>query len=161
MGQMAGRALRLFEGKKDAFILDFGENCQRLKLSTAKHKTPLCAIKEPEEGEAPMKICPVCQNVVPNFAKICPYCGHVFEKEPEQESGEEAVFGEILSVEEKEEVSHCISIGFIYRQTKDYVWIFSSYEIDNLGEITYGDRTVIPANNIKSMEKLNGKKTKE
>ena len=104
--QMAGRALRLFEGKKDAFILDFGENCQRLKLSTAKHKTPLCAIKEPEEGEAPMKICPVCQNVVPNFAKICPYCGHVFEKEPEQESGEEAVFGEILSVEEKEEVTY-------------------------------------------------------
>jgi len=59
------------------------------------------------------------------------------------------------------DVSHCISIGFIYRQTKDYVWIFSSYEIDNLGEITYGDRTVIPANNIKSMEKIYGKKTKE
>jgi hypothetical protein len=53
-------------------------------------------------------------------------------------------------------VSHCISIGFIYRQTKDYIWIFSSYEIDNLGEITFGDRTVIPANNIKKMEKLNG-----
>ena len=59
------------------------------------------------------------------------------------------------------DVSHCISIGFIYRQNKDYVWIFSSYEIDSLGEITFGDRTVIPANNIKSMEKLNGKKTKE
>ena len=27
------------------------------------------------------------------------------------------------------DVSHCISIGFIYRQTKDYVWIFSSLEI--------------------------------
>jgi hypothetical protein len=38
---------------------------------------------------------------------------------------------------------------------------FLAYEIDNLGEITFGDRTVIPANNIKSMEKLNGKKTKE
>ena len=57
-------------------------------------------------------------------------------------------------------VSHCISIGFIYRKTKDYVWIFSSYEIDSLGEITFGDRTVIPANNIKSMEKIYGKKTK-
>jgi hypothetical protein len=54
------------------------------------------------------------------------------------------------------DVSHCISIGFIYRKNKDYVWIFSSYEIDNLGEITFGDRTVIPANNIKSMEKING-----
>jgi len=25
-----------------------------------------------------------------------------------------------------------------------------------LGEITFGDRTVIPANNIKTMEKING-----
>jgi hypothetical protein len=54
------------------------------------------------------------------------------------------------------EVSHCISIGFIYKKNRDYVWIFSSYEIDSLGEITYGDRTVIPANNIKTMEKING-----
>ena len=54
------------------------------------------------------------------------------------------------------EVSHCISIGFIYKKNKDYVWIFSSYEIDSLGEITYGDRTVIPANNIKTMEILIG-----
>jgi hypothetical protein len=54
------------------------------------------------------------------------------------------------------EVSHCISIGFIYKKNRDYVWIFSSYEIDTLGEITYGDRTVIPANNIKTMEKING-----
>jgi hypothetical protein len=30
-----------------------------------------------------------------------------------------------------------------------------------MGEITFGDRTVIPANNIKSMEKIYGKKTKE
>ena len=54
------------------------------------------------------------------------------------------------------DVSHCISIGFIYKKTKDYIWIFSSYEIDNLGEITYGDRTVIPLNNVKTMEKING-----
>jgi hypothetical protein len=54
------------------------------------------------------------------------------------------------------EVSRCISIGFIYRKTKDYIWIFSSYEIDTVGEITFGDRTVIPAFNIKTMEKING-----
>ena len=54
------------------------------------------------------------------------------------------------------EVSRCISIGFIYKKTSKYVWIFSSYEIDNLGEITFGDRTVIPASNITKMEKING-----
>ena len=54
------------------------------------------------------------------------------------------------------DVSHCISIGFIFKKTKDYIWIFSSYEIDNASEITFGDRTVIPASNIKTMEKING-----
>ena len=54
------------------------------------------------------------------------------------------------------DVSHCISIGFIYKKNKKYIWIFSSYEIDTLGEITFGDRTVIPASNIKTMEKING-----
>lgn len=57
-------------------------------------------------------------------------------------------------------VSHCISIGFIYKQTKNYIWIFSSYEIDSSGEITFGDRTVIPANNVKSMEKIYGQEKK-
>ncbi len=55
-------------------------------------------------------------------------------------------------------VSNCISIGFVYKKTKKYVWIFSSYEISSLGEITFGDRTVIPANNIITMEKIYGKK---
>ena len=54
------------------------------------------------------------------------------------------------------QVSRCISIGFIYKKTQKYIWIFSSYEIDNLGEITFGDRTVIPASNITKMEKING-----
>ena len=54
------------------------------------------------------------------------------------------------------DVSHCISIGFIFKKNKKYLWIFSSYEIDNLGEITYGDRTVIPLSNITTMEKING-----
>ena len=58
------------------------------------------------------------------------------------------------------DVSHCISIGFIYKKNKNYVWIFSSYEVDNLGEITYGDRTVIPLSNITSMEKIWARKNK-
>jgi hypothetical protein len=57
---------------------------------------------------------------------------------------------------ERMNVSHCISIGFIFKKNKKYLWIFSSYEIDNLGEITYGDRTVIPLSNITTMEKING-----
>ena len=57
---------------------------------------------------------------------------------------------------DKMEVSHCISIGFLYKKTQKYIWIFASYEINDLGEITFGERTVIPANNVIKMEKING-----
>jgi hypothetical protein len=56
-------------------------------------------------------------------------------------------------------VSHCISIGFIFKKDKKYLWIFSSYEINDLGEINFGDRTVIPLSNVTTMEKIYGKKT--
>ena len=57
-------------------------------------------------------------------------------------------------------VSHCISIGFIFKKTQKYLWIFSSYEINDLGEINFGDRTVIPLSNITSMEKIYGQEKK-
>ena len=58
------------------------------------------------------------------------------------------------------EVSHCISIGFIFKKTKKYIWIFSSYEINDLGEINFGDRTVIPLSNVITMEKIWARKNK-
>lgn len=58
-------------------------------------------------------------------------------------------------------VSNCISIGFIFKKTKKHLWIFSSYEIDQHGEIQFADRTVIPLSNITTMEKIYGKETKE
>jgi len=57
-------------------------------------------------------------------------------------------------------VSHCISIGFIFKKDKKYVWIFSSYEINDLGEINFGDRTVIPLSNVITMEKIYGQEKK-
>jgi hypothetical protein len=57
-------------------------------------------------------------------------------------------------------VSHCISIGFIFKKTQKYLWIFSSYEINDLGEINFGDRTVIPLSNITKMEKIWVRKNK-
>lgn len=59
------------------------------------------------------------------------------------------------------DVSHCISIGFIFKKTQKYLWIFSSYEINDLGEINFGDRTVIPLSNITKMEKIWARKNKK
>ncbi len=57
-------------------------------------------------------------------------------------------------------VSRCISIGFIFKKDKKYIWIFSSYEINDLGEINFGDRTVIPLSNVTTMEKIYGQEKK-
>jgi hypothetical protein len=62
---------------------------------------------------------------------------------------------------DKLSVSHCISIGFIFKKTQKYLWIFSSYEINDLGEINFGDRTVIPLSNVTSMEKIWARKNKK
>ena len=61
---------------------------------------------------------------------------------------------------DKLSVSHCISIGFIFKKDKKYIWIFSSYEINDLGEINFGDRTVIPLSNVITMEKIYGQEKK-
>jgi hypothetical protein len=62
---------------------------------------------------------------------------------------------------DKLSVSHCISIGFIFKKTQKYLWIFSSYEINDLGEINFGDRTVIPLSNVITMEKIWARKNKK
>ena len=62
---------------------------------------------------------------------------------------------------DKLSVSHCISIGFIFKKTQKYIWIFSSYEINDLGEINFGDRTVIPLSNVTKMEKIWARKNKK
>jgi hypothetical protein len=61
---------------------------------------------------------------------------------------------------DKMAVSHCISIGFIYRKTKKYLWIFASYEVNDLSEITFGERTVIPISNVTTMEKITWQRKK-
>jgi len=55
---------------------------------------------------------------------------------------------------DKMQISKCVSIGYIYKNNKKYVWIFASYEVNDLGEITFGGRTVIPAANIIKMDKI-------
>ena len=102
--QMCGRALRLFEGKKEAYLLDFGECFSRPTPGhpMKRHKISLC----PKEFNpvAETKECPGCHEIIPIFAKICPICGYEFEEDGDggdDEEGDVPNFGEILSDEEK------------------------------------------------------------
>jgi DNA repair protein RadD len=80
--QMAGRGLRIAEGKANCMVLDFAGNVSR--------HGPITAITPPKKrgnstGDAPTKTCPECDEIVPAQVKVCPSCNHAFmppEKEP-------------------------------------------------------------------------------
>lgn len=77
--QMCGRGLRLFEGKQDCLILDFGQNLRR--------HGPLDAddygVSKSKSGThaAPEKKCPECKTPAPLAAKVCEECGHEFAED--------------------------------------------------------------------------------
>lgn len=69
--QMVGRGFRLSPGKTDCLVLDFGGNVYR----HGPVDRILVTEKKLEGGEAPVKECPQCQEVVPIGCAICPDCG--------------------------------------------------------------------------------------
>lgn len=71
--QMAGRGLRIADGKTDCLVLDFAGN-------VARHG-PITAVEPPSkakkgEGEARTKDCPNCAEIVSQACRTCPTCGH-------------------------------------------------------------------------------------
>ena len=86
--QMVGRGSRTApEINKDKFILlDLYGNSLRLKLWEAYRdwQAKFSSIKESKDGEAPVKVCPQCEAVVPAPTKVCPHCGYDFESEEKE-----------------------------------------------------------------------------
>ena len=105
--QMCGRGLRLYDDKKDCYLLDFGENFKRLGRIDTKRKMRLCPHKD---NKTHNKKCPECNSVVNIFCRICPECGHTFETTSGQKDDEEkfidGVFGELLDPETKEQIKY-------------------------------------------------------
>lgn len=78
--QMAVRGMRPHPGKTDCLVLDFAG-------VVATHG-PITAVQPPKkkgkiEGEAPVKVCDECGELVHPSVRICPACGHPFP-EPER-----------------------------------------------------------------------------
>jgi len=73
--QMAGRGLRIADGKTDCLVLDFA--------GVVDQHGPITAVKPPPKkgdkiGEAPVKVCDNCQEIVHISCKVCPACGAAF-----------------------------------------------------------------------------------
>ena len=78
--QMAGRGLRIAEGKTDCMVLDFA--------GVVEQHGPITAVKPPPKkgdkvGEAPVKVCDYCQEICALSVRECPACGEAFP-EPER-----------------------------------------------------------------------------
>ena len=94
--QCVGRALRIDDSKSDALVLDFGGNIQRLgTIDNLKIKAKKVG---GSDGEAPVKACPDCQEMVHAGLRVCSACGYQFpDNGPNHEStaASESVLTEI------------------------------------------------------------------
>lgn len=75
--QMAGRGLRIADGKDDCLVLDFAGN-------VAQHG-PITCVEPPRKagdggGTAPVKTCQECGEIVHASVMICPACGYQWPK---------------------------------------------------------------------------------
>ena len=93
--QMVGRGTRLYPGKEDCLILDYGDNVLRhgpVDMITIEDKTP-------GTGEPPAKECPECQSLIHAAYMICPDCGHEFPPPEREKHDEHATTEGVLSGE--------------------------------------------------------------
>ena len=77
--QMAGRGMRPKTHIDHCLVLDFAGAVQT--------HGPITAIQPPSKagnGEAPMKVCDDCGEIVPLATKVCPSCGFEFPPPPEK-----------------------------------------------------------------------------
>ena len=81
--QIVGRGTRLYPGKEQCYVIDYGGNIER-HGPVDSGQYGIDTIKDPSvtNGEAPKKVCPKCFEVVHASAKTCPSCGLKF---PERE----------------------------------------------------------------------------
>lgn len=86
--QICGRTSRIFPGKEFFFLLDFGQNVQRLGTYHQQREWSLHHAVSKSEGIPSSKTCPRCQALVIASAKYCKYCGFEFPKTQEQKVAE-------------------------------------------------------------------------
>jgi DNA repair protein RadD len=87
MIQMAGRGMRPSPGKADCLVLDFSgvsKVCGTIVNPTIPTKKGGGTL----DGEAPVKVCDVCNELVHLSAKVCPACGAAF---PESKKAAEPI----------------------------------------------------------------------
>jgi len=88
--QMCGRGSRIFEGKKDFVVLDFGRNCHHHGCWHDNRGWSL-DIKKTKKKPAPLKECKGCGALIHANVSICQYCGYEYKQTVKPKSMVEVV----------------------------------------------------------------------
>ena len=92
--QQVGRGTRRAEGKTDCLVLDFAGNVRRFgPVDAVSIKTK----HSRQGGDAPIKTCPSCQEILALAATECSCCGHVCPRETKPKHAAYADTAAILS----------------------------------------------------------------
>ncbi len=92
--QIIGRGLRTHPGKENCLVLDYAGNLMRL----GPIDSPVIKLKGKGDGEAIMKECPNCFEIVHAAVRICPCCNHKFQFKHKLTSS--SANNEVLTLEE-------------------------------------------------------------
>lgn len=112
--QMAGRGLRLADGKENCLILDFANNILTHGPIDAIKIKPK---KQAEEGgAAPAKKCPNCNAVLHAAVTECEFCGHIFGRELHHKPV--ASHAMPLSGQTKTETKHVLDVAYSVHQKR-------------------------------------------
>lgn len=94
--QQIGRGLRLHADKSNCIVIDQAENIWTLDHPMSYEPIGLDEPSSRKKGEAPVRECPQCAAVMPNFTSKCSNCGYVFPQKKKATS-----HGEMIEVTAK------------------------------------------------------------
>jgi hypothetical protein len=52
------------------------------------------------------------------------------------------------------DIAVCSDIGYVFKKTKDKLWLFTSYSYDDDKKLSVGGLTVFPSKTIKKIERI-------
>ena len=103
--QQVGRSLRLYDGKKEAIILDHSNNVARHGLPDQEREWTLDGAARGEKKQTnvvPIKQCPMCFSTVVAHSSVCRHCGHQFVAEGREVEHREGELSEVTRIQEAE-----------------------------------------------------------
>ena len=95
--QQSMRSMRYKKGKT-AIIIDNVGNVYRHGLPDDQRDWDLHGKRRKEKSEIIVKQCPICYSCVPNTAKVCPYCSHLFQQTEAERAEMEKINTELQQI---------------------------------------------------------------